>query len=350
MKPIKEIIICHQYYTPEHFKALYDCAEDYGVRIDKYVVLSKRNIFGRAYKTIIRGEILKGIHELFRELRLLVDLRYTKGKNLIVGLAPYDQLMNKYRKVFSRNKCVYFTSFTGWNSDNFDRGSLSNRAAFLDVLQSCFVGAACVSQQTECELKQWIKKTAIVNHAIDIENYKKKCTFLRNGRFIFIGRVTDVKNIKLMCEWFIKNCDKNISLTIVGEGDLDKYVRECAKKYSNIIQVGRWKKEDIKKRLWEYDYLILPSEKEPYGIVLLEALAAGLPCIVSDSSGPKEIINSNNGIIFSLKDKEKNFDYAMKYALAISDEEYRNLSLNAIEESNQYSSQVLVKKWLQVLK
>lgn len=345
----KDIIICHQYYTPEHFKALYDCAEEFGYKIHKYIILSKRNIYGRAYRKIIKGHIIEGFKGLISEFRARSSLKFITGKNLIVGLAPYDPLLIKYKDVFLKNHSIYFSSFTGWNTEFFDRGDILFKSDFLKVLRLSFSGAACVSRQTESEIKHFFKKTTVVNHAIDVENYKKKDCKKRTKKYIFIGRVTEVKNVKLMCNWFIENRNSGATLTIVGNGDLFPYIEKCAKKTDAIIVAGQWGKKEIKENLRNYDFLLLPSEKEPFGIVLLEALASGVPCITSDASGPLEIINKDNGIIFALSDKINAFDHAMNRSLTLSDDEYQRMCQNAIDNSINYSSKYLIKKWLELL-
>lgn len=60
------------------------------------------------------------------------------------------------------------------------------------------------------------------------------------------------------------------------------------------------------------DIFVLPSQHEPFGIVLIEAMAQGLPCITTDSEGPCEIITHERNAIMV----EKARPYQMAQALA----------------------------------
>ena len=114
--------------------------------------------------------------------------------------------------------------------------------------------------------------------------------------------------------------------------------------------LGYLSKDVIKSHLCEYDYLLLPSHQEPFGIVLLEALACGVPCIVSNVVGPMEVINHNEtGIVFCLEDAE-GFAKAMDYSMELDDEQYNIMSNNAMCESKKYDVNEVIKKWVGLFK
>ncbi len=80
------------------------------------------------------------------------------------------------------------------------------------------------------------------------------------------------------------------------------------------------------------DCLLVPSLKEPFGLVVTEAMSYSVPVIVSSVSGASDLItDKENGIIidFSNKNKSKELYKAMEYIINISDEEYKKLSYNS---------------------
>ena len=141
-----------------------------------------------------------------------------------------------------------------------------------------------------------------------------------------------------------------ISMTFIGKGDLDNLICEKSAMDSRIINLGFRSKEYIKAELCNYDYLLLPSEEEPFGIVLLEALASGVPCIVSNAIGPSEIIkNDYNGFIFDLKYKTVSFPYVMDCAIRLPMEKRLSMKKNALDSSQKYDSKIIIERWMKLL-
>jgi len=125
--------------------------------------------------------------------------------------------------------------------------------------------------------------------------------------FVFVGRIVGDKGINELIQAFkrIMNNDFNIKLLLVGEeeNEIDPLNKETQQELftnRNIIKVG-WQK-DIRPYLALSDVLILPTYREGFPNVVMQAGAMGLPTIVSNINGCNEIVeDGKNGIIIPVK-------------------------------------------------
>lgn len=156
-------------------------------------------------------------------------------------------------------------------------------------------------------------------------------------RFIFVGRLAEVKNLKFLISVF--NELPEFTLDIVGFGPLEKELMAMAA--NNIVFHGAVDNEALPSRYGEADVFILASRSETWGIVVEEALNNGLPVIVSDKVGcAEELVNESNGLIFksndadSLKEainKISDIDYYNKLRLNISKLDFEKIEKEQIE-------------------
>lgn len=105
-----------------------------------------------------------------------------------------------------------------------------------------------------------------------------------------IGRFMEAKNHKFLLDIMksILKKDSNIKLLLVGDGILSSQIEEEAKKkgiYEHIRFVGV--RKDIHTMFHSMDIFVFPSIYEGLGLVLLEAQASGLPCVVSEAIQPE---------------------------------------------------------------
>lgn len=355
---MKKIYILHEYLTPTHFFALYDQEiKQNKYIIEDYIIISHLNLIKFHVKEVIKTKkIIKGIKNYIRGLKKIYDLKFISDATLIVGIAPYNKLIKKYKKVLKKNNSIYFSSFTEWEKFNIKIHDTISRKEFFEILNNSMNGIAGVSNETIQGISRYSPlKTSSVKHSIAIEKYKKKDLeinkYKEKGdlRLLYLGQFIKRKNVHVLLEW-LKKTDLEVQVDFAGNGILENELLKFEKKLKNINMLGKISKNEVMEKIRNYDYLILPSEEEPFGIVLLEALASGVPCIVSNAVGPKEIIrNGETGFVIEDELTIDSLEKIIKEILKIDFQTYKQLSYNSILESKTYSSSNIIKKWEKLL-
>jgi len=124
--------------------------------------------------------------------------------------------------------------------------------------------------------------------------------------FLYIGRFSPEKNLLFLLKC-LKNAQEsealnNWGLILVGGGPQKKEVENFIRdnNIENVFLPGFKQREEIPKYLAISDVFILPSISEPWGLVVNEAMAAGLPVLVSRKCGcyPDLVREGINGFSF----------------------------------------------------
>lgn len=107
-------------------------------------------------------------------------------------------------------------------------------------------------------------------------------------RFVYVGRLIPCKRVKEIIKAYgkLKSAIKNIELHIIGDG----IEREDLERLSNGLHVvfhGRLCGEHLIRQFHKMHCLVLYSSFEQWGLVVNEALASGIPCIVSKEVGAR---------------------------------------------------------------
>jgi len=120
--------------------------------------------------------------------------------------------------------------------------------------------------------------------------------------FLYIGRFSPEKNIIHLLEAYKKIGNNNWGLILVGNGPQKKEIENYIQKHKirNVFLPGFKQKEEIPQYLAISDVFVLPSISEPWGLVVNEAMAAGLPVLVSRKCGcyPDIVKDGENSFSF----------------------------------------------------
>lgn len=106
--------------------------------------------------------------------------------------------------------------------------------------------------------------------------------------FLFVGRLESHKGIRDMLDAYRElreHAAAHCALLIAGDGSCRHEVDEAAARVPGIMATGRLSGVDLLDIYVAADVFVLPSLREPWGLVVNEAMASGLPVIVTDAVG-----------------------------------------------------------------
>lgn len=163
-------------------------------------------------------------------------------------------------------------------------------------------------------------------------------------RILFVGRVIRQKGVHILLEavkYLHKNLHMPISVTLVGR------TPPWEKNYGRTIRLGlkglpiRWvgfvPPIQLPRYYWNANILVCPSQwREAFGLVNVEAMAAGLPVIASDVGGIKEVVDETSGILVKDYHNPKAFADAL-LQLSRRPERIQQLSIGARKRANLFT-------------
>ncbi len=167
------------------------------------------------------------------------------------------------------------------------------------------------SSYTQDSLKQYVKKYQTIPIGVETSRFKPKLRNYdgkRNLKLISVGRLIPIKGYKYLIN-AMSLVPSNVELEIIGWGSLEHDLKLQVKKLnlSNVKFTGAVLPKDIPKHLSKADLFVMSSvpcdgREEALGVVLIEALANGLPVLATDTGGVKDIVDVSVGNLVKPKD------------------------------------------------
>lgn len=137
------------------------------------------------------------------------------------------------------------------------------------------------------------------------------------GRGVVVSRLIPDKRVHLLCEAMERDPQlRGIEIDVFGVGGQLEPLAARAQAGGLPLHF-RGFAENVQQRLHDYDFLVHLNSEEPFGMVLLEAMAAGIPVLVPDRGGTGDIVTHNhNGFSFAADDAAS-LAASLKYMLGL---------------------------------
>lgn len=142
---------------------------------------------------------------------------------------------------------------------------------------------------------------SFINYPLNTKLIKKQFTFLN------VGLLGKIKRQELLVRSFAKAFpdDNNIHLWIAGDGPEKKNLLQLINELNlnkRVSLLGSISRSHMPHKFSEADAFVLSSELETFGVVVIEALAMGLPVISTLCGGPNDLIQESDGMLVPVDD------------------------------------------------
>lgn len=187
-------------------------------------------------------------------------------------------------------------------------------------------------------------------HGVTINNYNN--SNFKEVKLLFIGKLDKNKNV----ESVIKACSNlhgngyKCSLQIIGSGPQEKKLKKLCGKLDldRIVKFHGYisEKNEIKAIMEQSNIFVMPSLKETFGLVYIEAMSRGLPIIYSKDQGVDGFFKEGD-VGFSVN--PKNYEEISSRIIKITNK-YSDVSKNCKLEAQKFNWETISDRYLDIYK
>jgi len=236
-------------------------------------------------------------------MRILKDIyEFSPDQIYISTPGPVGMLGMVIGKLMNINTVgIYHTDFT---KEIFEISKDENLTNLVERFVNFFYNSTDLVKTTSDSYVEILKNRGIekpievFRRGINTNIFKPIHRSTQTGtiNLLYAGRISKDKNLDLLFEIYDKLTEKyphnRIKLFLVGDGPY-RIKLEKKRKSKKIFFAGKLEPIDLAAYYNMADLLLFPSNTDTFGMVVLEAQACGLPAVVSDEGGPKDIVIDN---------------------------------------------------------
>ncbi len=278
------------------------------------------HISGGDYLSLVSGIIAKR-NKIPSLVKFAGDLSWEKVVANLKKLPKYEEISMYNRKARLLKRLQRYIL------NNFDRIIATSEFQLKSLLESFQIPEEKIVKQP---------------NFINLENYLQQAAEKKADRKIQIlnvCRFAKWKRIDLCIQVFAKLNSRNLELKIIGGGDpsLERELKSLCQDLEveeKVMFEGEVNPVEISRYFKEGDIFFSTTAYEPFGIVFIEAMAAGLPIVAPKIGGIPDIVQDGTGFLVEPDDTDS---MVQKLELLVKDKALRNsLGNNGVKRSKDF--------------
>lgn len=306
---------------------------------------------------IVRGQERSPVSRVFKNLARVLALFVQRDRILLLGTEPFRLLSLWVNWLKARHRCLYHTSWA-WSEETLaDRTWIPFRRR---IWQSFLRDTVSVSfTRNGCEgLTRYGARAFYVPHNVDTDVFHPAPDPSRQAGttiVLFAGNLERTKGVDVIIDVIRSHPWDGQTFWFAGRGRFEDEIRQLARDGYPVKYVGFVRdRQQLADLYRSADMLILPSvqlgrEEERFGMVLIEAMACGLPVIATDCVGPRQIIaEGQDGFLIPQHDGHALREAILRLASdpGLRADMGRRGRKKAVEE---YDVRIVARQWMDVI-
>lgn len=274
------------------------------------------------------------LHGVCKPLKLYVNGRRSIHEAIIFSIKLFPHLIRERFDVIDTSAFPYFSCFTvklvsllrrtpmtiTWHEvwGNYWYEYLGWRGIFGKLVEHLIsklihtsIAVSSLTKKNLVSLGVGRENIHIVPNGIDLKKIANIPPSPDECDMIFAGRLIREKNVDMLLEAvdYARIALPNVKCHIIGQGpERERLVRLAAERglLDNVRFFGFMGYEEVISRLKSSKVLVLPSTREGFGIIVIEAFACGVPVITvkSERNAACELVSEKTGLVVSLDARE----------------------------------------------
>lgn len=227
------------------------------------------------------------------ELAQLIRPTFAKSKNLaVIATGVAHSLAAISLNAVYRRRMAHLHVVHGGTDErlSYGRKQLLNRSSALLVAVSSFVKERLIANGS-CEKKIHVIENFLPNSRVS--DCLRRASFSLGGvrKIVVISRIDPIKRVDLLLTAMDHEpLLSNLQIRVLGTGwELESLRARAGRTHPNITFAGFT--ADVEKELADADLLVHMCPAEPFGLAILEAMAANVPVVVPDRGGAGSLVS-----------------------------------------------------------